>query len=51
MFILKVEKGEYFPCDIVIIATSDKKSRAYIETKNLDGESNKKIRFAQKHLA
>jgi len=25
MFILKVEEGEYFPCDIVIIATSDKK--------------------------
>ncbi len=33
---------------MVIIATSDKKGWCYIETKNLDGETNKKIRKAEK---
>ena len=40
-------KNEYFPCDMVILATSDKKGRCYIETKNLDGETNKKIRMVE----
>ena len=35
---------------MLIIATSDKKGRCYIETKNLDGETNKKIRMAEQKL-
>lgn len=30
---------------MVIIATSDMKERCYIGTKNLDGETDKKIKF------
>ena len=33
---------------MVLIASSDKKGRCYIETKKLDGETNKKIRQAEK---
>jgi magnesium-transporting ATPase (P-type) len=33
---------------MLIIATSDKKGWCYIETKNLDGETNKKIKMAEK---
>ena len=46
--IVKIEQDEFFPCDMVVIATSDKKGRCYIETKNLDGETNKKIRQTEK---
>jgi hypothetical protein len=30
---------------MLMIASSDKKGRCYIETKNLDGETDKKIKF------
>ncbi len=33
---------------MLLIATSDKKGWCYIETKNLDGETNKKIRMVEK---
>jgi len=35
---------------MVIIATSDKRGRVYIETKNLDGETNQKVRFVYKNF-
>ena len=43
--ILKVKKGEYFPADCVLISSTDKKTHGcYIETKNLDGETNLKLK-------
>lgn len=38
--VIKVEKNEIFPADILILETSDKKNICMIETKNLDGETN-----------
>jgi phospholipid-translocating ATPase len=35
-------KDEYLPADIVLIKTSDKNGECFIETKNLDGETNLK---------
>ena len=35
---------------MVILSTSDEKGRCYIETKNLDGETNKKIKFSHKDI-
>ena len=35
---------------MVILATSDMKGRCYIETKNLDGETNKKIRMVEQKM-
>ena len=45
---LQIDRDESFPCDMLLIATSDKKGWCYIETKNLDGETNKKIRMVEK---
>lgn len=42
-FIL-VRNRERIPADIIIISTSEPESMAYIETKNLDGETNLKIK-------
>ena len=43
--ILKVKKGEYFPADCVLISSTDRKTHGcYIETKNLDGETNLKFK-------
>jgi magnesium-transporting ATPase (P-type) len=48
--LLKIKVGEFFPCDMVILSTADEKGRCYIETKNLDGETNKKIKFSHKDI-
>ena len=42
---LKVKKDEYFPCDMVMIGSSNTKGKCFIETKKLDGETDKKIKF------
>lgn len=41
--VIRIEQGEYFPADVVVLKTSDK-GTCFIETKNLDGESNLKIK-------
>ena len=42
--IVKVNRGEFIPADLLIIFTSNEKPECYIETKNLDGETNLKIK-------
>ncbi|WWD00085.1 hypothetical protein V866_006993 [Kwoniella sp. B9012] len=42
--IVKIYDGEQFPADILICSTSEEEDVAYIETKNLDGETNLKSR-------
>ena len=43
--ILKVKRGEFFPADCVLISSTDRKTHGcYIETKNLDGETNLKLK-------
>ena len=42
-----MEDGDIFPCDMVLLATSDKKAgKASVMTANLDGETNLKSRYA-----
>ena len=48
--LIKIYKDEFFPCDMFIMTTPDEKGQCYIETKNLDGETNKKIKFAKKEI-
>lgn len=43
---VKIMNNESFPADIVICATSNDDNACYIETKNLDGETNLKLRSA-----
>ena len=42
--IIKVHRDEQVPADIVVISTSEDNAIAYIDTCNLDGETNLKIR-------
>lgn len=48
--IIKIRENEYFPCDILLLNTSLPKGICYIETKNLDGETNLKHKQADKKM-
>lgn len=45
--VIKVSSNETLPCDIVVLSTSDPTGVAYVQTINLDGESNLKTRHAK----
>jgi phospholipid-translocating ATPase len=46
--IVKIKNNDSIPVDIVILSTSDSDGACYVETKNLDGETNLKIKQALK---
>ncbi|KAJ7744516.1 phospholipid-translocating ATPase [Mycena maculata] len=48
---VKIRDNEAIPADILICATSEEENVAFIETKNLDGETNLKSRHAVAGLA
>lgn len=45
--VVKIFCDEAIPCDMVLLGTSDPNGVAYIQTMNLDGESNLKTRYAR----
>ncbi|KAM1706292.1 hypothetical protein EV1_027942 [Malus domestica] len=45
--IIKIQASEAIPCDMVLLSTSDPTGVAYVQTINLDGESNLKTRYAK----
>lgn len=45
-----VNKNEFMPADLVVLATSEPKNLCFVETKNLDGETNLKHKLAPKEL-
>lgn len=45
---VRIRNDEEIPADLVVLATSDTDGACYIETKNLDGETNLKVRQALK---
>ncbi|XP_020226661.1 phospholipid-transporting ATPase 1 isoform X1 [Cajanus cajan] len=45
--VIRIKANEPIPCDIVLLSTSDPTGVAYVQTINLDGESNLKTRYAK----
>jgi phospholipid-translocating ATPase len=43
---LYIQNGDSIPADVLVISTSEPESVAFVETKNLDGETNLKSRHA-----
>ncbi|KIV91602.1 hypothetical protein, variant [Exophiala mesophila] len=43
---IRIYNDEQIPADIVVLSTSDPDGACYVETKNLDGETNLKVRHA-----
>ncbi|PLW36136.1 hypothetical protein PCANC_16682 [Puccinia coronata f. sp. avenae] len=49
--IVRLESNEHFPADLILLSSSEPDGLAYIETSNLDGETNLKIKQAHPSTA
>lgn len=49
--VVKIFADETIPADMVLLGTSDQSGLAYIQTMNLDGESNLKTRYARQETS
>ena len=48
--LVKIEKNQFFPADIVLFASCESNGICYVETKNLDGETNLKHKLADSSM-
>ncbi|RAL46890.1 hypothetical protein DM860_005169 [Cuscuta australis] len=49
--LVKVKKGEYFPADLILLSSNYEDGICYVETANLDGETNLKVKHALSETA
>ncbi|TFK23677.1 calcium transporting ATPase [Coprinopsis marcescibilis] len=49
--VVRMESDDFIPADMVVISTSEPEGLCYIETSNLDGETNLKIKQASTHTS
>ncbi|CAH9123163.1 unnamed protein product [Cuscuta epithymum] len=49
--LVKVKKDEYFPADLLLISSNYEDGICYVETANLDGETNLKVKHALSETA
>jgi len=48
--IIKIREDEFAPADVLMLGCSDENGVCYVETKNLDGETNLKIKNVHKEI-
>lgn len=46
----QIHQDEFLPCDVILLSSSESKGICYIETKNLDGETNLKQKSVNKEF-
>ncbi|KAG5636641.1 hypothetical protein H0H81_007350 [Sphagnurus paluster] len=49
--VVRLESDDFIPADMIIISSSEPEGLCYIETSNLDGETNLKIKQASSHTS
>ena len=47
---IKVDQDEFFPADMIVVRSTEDEGVCYVETKNLDGETNLKNKQVPKDL-
>ena len=48
--LVRVNEDQFFPADMIVLKSTENEGMFYVETKNLDGETNLKIKGVEKDL-